>query len=85
MSIQPAGLRPEVAAIACDAGVTAFNAVYNVAGVSIISSMVKQDVVDQMLPVQIKEGTKFTVLIFGIGGLGHLAVQYAKHFGAKGE
>ncbi|KAJ7577394.1 GroES-like protein [Mycena floridula] len=30
----------------------------------------------------IKHGTNFKVLIFGIGGLGHLAVQYAKHFGA---
>ncbi|KAF8915741.1 GroES-like protein [Mucidula mucida] len=30
----------------------------------------------------IKEGTNFKVLIFGIGGLGHLALQYAKHYGA---
>ncbi|KAJ7857139.1 hypothetical protein B0H14DRAFT_2578555 [Mycena olivaceomarginata] len=29
---------------------------------------------------QVKPGDK--VLIFGIGGLGHLALQYAKHFGA---
>ncbi|KAJ6527644.1 chaperonin 10-like protein [Mycena capillaripes] len=29
---------------------------------------------------QVKEGDK--VLIFGIGGLGHLALQYAVHFGA---
>ncbi|KAF8896959.1 chaperonin 10-like protein [Mucidula mucida] len=30
----------------------------------------------------IKEGTNFKVLIFGIGGLGHLGLQYAKHYGA---
>ncbi|KAJ7596378.1 GroES-like protein [Mycena floridula] len=58
----PAGVSPEIAAMAADAGVTAFNAVHNTAG--------------------IKQGTNFKVLIFGIGGLGHLAVQYAKHFGA---
>ncbi|KAJ6471918.1 chaperonin 10-like protein [Mycena sanguinolenta] len=29
---------------------------------------------------EVKQGDK--VLIFGIGGLGHLALQYAKHFGA---
>ncbi|KAJ7573654.1 N-benzyl-3-pyrrolidinol dehydrogenase [Mycena floridula] len=58
----PAGVSPELAAIAADAGVTALNAVHNTAG--------------------IKKGTNFTVLIFGIGGLGHLGVQYAKHFGA---
>ncbi|KAJ7310940.1 hypothetical protein DFH08DRAFT_1045855 [Mycena albidolilacea] len=58
----PDGVSPEVAAIASDAGVTAFHAVQKVA--------------------QVKPGDK--VLIFGIGGLGHLAVQYAKHFGATG-
>jgi Zn-dependent alcohol dehydrogenase len=31
---------------------------------------------------QVKKGDK--VLIFGIGGLGHLGLQYAKHFGATG-
>ena len=41
MPIQPTGLRPEVAAIACNAGVTAFNAVYNVAGVSLASPPAK--------------------------------------------
>ncbi|KAJ7764921.1 hypothetical protein B0H16DRAFT_1413833 [Mycena metata] len=56
----PGGVPPEVAAIASDAGVTAYHAVQNAANV--------------------KPGDK--VLIFGIGGLGHLAVQYAKHFGA---
>ncbi|KAF9032103.1 GroES-like protein [Hymenopellis radicata] len=30
----------------------------------------------------IKEGTNFKVLMFGIGGLGHLGLQYAKHYGA---
>lgn len=58
----PEGLSAPVAAIAADAGVTAFNAVHDVAG--------------------IKHGTNFKVLIFGIGGVGHLAVQYAKYFGA---
>ncbi|KAJ7654695.1 GroES-like protein [Mycena polygramma] len=56
----PNGVPKEVAAIASDAGVTAYHAVKHVA--------------------QVKPGDK--VLIFGIGGLGHLAVQYAKHFGA---
>ncbi|KAJ7086355.1 hypothetical protein B0H15DRAFT_939527 [Mycena belliarum] len=56
----PSGVPVEVAAIASDAGVTAYHAVQNAA--------------------QVKPGDK--VLIFGIGGLGHLAVQYAKHFGA---
>ncbi|KAJ7764922.1 chaperonin 10-like protein [Mycena metata] len=56
----PSGVPPEVAAIASDAGVTAYHAVQNAANV--------------------KPGDK--VLIFGIGGLGHLGVQYAKHFGA---
>ncbi|KAJ7679495.1 chaperonin 10-like protein [Mycena polygramma] len=56
----PDGVPAEVAAIASDAGVTAYNAVQNAA--------------------KVKNGDK--VLIFGVGGLGHLAVQYAKHFGA---
>ncbi|KAJ6558309.1 hypothetical protein B0H19DRAFT_994190 [Mycena capillaripes] len=56
----PNGVSPEVAAVASDAGVTAYHAVQNVA--------------------QVKPGDR--VLIFGIGGLGHLAVQYAKYFGA---
>ncbi|KAJ7611429.1 GroES-like protein [Mycena polygramma] len=56
----PDGVSPDVAAVAGDAGVTAYNAVKHTARVT--------------------EGSK--VLIFGIGGLGHLAVQYAKHLGA---
>ncbi|KAJ7644866.1 hypothetical protein FB45DRAFT_862117 [Roridomyces roridus] len=52
-----------LAAIASDAGVTAYHAIQHAA--------------------QVKKGDK--VLIFGIGGLGHLAVQYAKHFGATGK
>ncbi|KAJ7745589.1 hypothetical protein DFH07DRAFT_869662 [Mycena maculata] len=56
----PDGVSPEVAAIASDAGVTAYHAVQHAA--------------------KVKRGDK--VLIFGVGGLGHLAVQYAKHFGA---
>ncbi|KAF7328724.1 alcohol dehydrogenase [Mycena venus] len=56
----PNGVPPEVAAIASDAGITAYHAVQDAA--------------------QVKPGDK--VLIFGVGGLGHLAVQYAKHLGA---
>ncbi|KAJ7907891.1 hypothetical protein B0H13DRAFT_2017768 [Mycena leptocephala] len=56
----PDGVPPEVAAIASDAGITAYHAVQDAA--------------------QVKPGDK--VLVFGIGGLGHLAIQYAKHFGA---
>ncbi|KAJ7156301.1 chaperonin 10-like protein [Mycena filopes] len=56
----PDGVPAEVAAIASDAGTTAYHAVRDTAGV--------------------KPGDK--VLVFGVGGLGHLAVQYAKHFGA---
>ncbi|KAK7039262.1 hypothetical protein VNI00_010167 [Paramarasmius palmivorus] len=58
----PNGVPVEVAAVGADAGITAYNAVHNTAGIT--------------------HGTHFRVLIFGIGGLGHLAVQYAKHFGA---
>ncbi|KAJ6448741.1 hypothetical protein C8R47DRAFT_999248, partial [Mycena vitilis] len=57
----PDGVPAEVAAIASDAGVTAYNAVQNAA--------------------KVKKGDK--VLIFGIGGLGHMAVQYAKYFGVN--
>ncbi|EEB88424.1 hypothetical protein MPER_13751, partial [Moniliophthora perniciosa FA553] len=56
----PAGVPVEVAAIAADAGITAYNAVHNTAG--------------------IRRGTNFRVLIFGIGGLGHLAVQLCEVF-----
>ncbi|KAF7293977.1 alcohol dehydrogenase [Mycena kentingensis (nom. inval.)] len=56
----PHGVAAEAAAVAADAGVTAYNAVKNNA--------------------RVKKGTK--VLIFGNGGVGHLAVQFAKHLGA---
>ncbi|KAJ6632409.1 chaperonin 10-like protein [Mycena sp. CBHHK59/15] len=56
----PEGVPREAAAIASDAGITAYHAVQHAA--------------------KVKRGDK--VLIFGIGGLGHLAVQYAKYFGA---
>ncbi|KAF5374221.1 hypothetical protein D9758_004662 [Tetrapyrgos nigripes] len=59
-------------AIAADARVTAHDAVANRAGVS--SSSVD--------PWFTYHGTNAKVLIFGIGGLGHLTVQYARHFGA---
>ncbi|KAI0368691.1 N-benzyl-3-pyrrolidinol dehydrogenase [Pilatotrama ljubarskyi] len=58
----PDGLAPEVAAVASDALLTAYNAVHNVA--------------------QLGPGTTKRVLIYGVGGLGHLAVQLAKYFGA---
>ncbi|KAJ7177215.1 hypothetical protein C8R43DRAFT_1118226 [Mycena crocata] len=56
----PDGVSPEAAAVASDAGITAYNAVKYTAGVT--------------------KSTK--VLIFGVGGLGHLAVQFARHLGA---
>ncbi|KAI0671482.1 N-benzyl-3-pyrrolidinol dehydrogenase [Trametes maxima] len=58
----PDGLAPEVAAVASDALLTAYNAVHNLA--------------------QLGPGTTKRVLIYGIGGLGHLAVQLAKSYGA---
>ncbi|KAK7031842.1 alcohol dehydrogenase [Favolaschia claudopus] len=56
----PDGVPIEAAAVASDAGVTAYHAV--------------------KFAAQVKKGDK--VLIFGVGGLGHLALQFAKHFGA---
>ncbi|KAJ7723893.1 hypothetical protein B0H16DRAFT_1736990 [Mycena metata] len=54
----PANVSPEVAAVASDAGTTAYNAVKHTTGL------------------------RTKVLIFGAGGLGHLAVQFAKYLGA---
>ncbi|KAH9858854.1 GroES-like protein [Lenzites betulinus] len=56
----PAGLAPEIAALAADSLTTAYNAVAN-AG-------------------QVSPGDR--VLIYGVGGLGHQALQVAKHLGA---
>ncbi|KAI0705778.1 chaperonin 10-like protein [Cerioporus squamosus] len=58
----PRGLAPEVACLAADSLITAYNAVHNVA--------------------QLAPGTTKRVLIFGIGGLGHQAVQLAQSYGA---
>ncbi|KAI0833846.1 GroES-like protein [Trametes gibbosa] len=58
----PEGLAPEIAALACDSLLTAFNAIHNVAG--------------------LRPGTTQRVLIYGIGGLGHQALQIAKSYGA---
>ncbi|RPD61206.1 GroES-like protein [Lentinus tigrinus ALCF2SS1-7] len=58
----PKGLSPEVACLAADSLITAYNAVHNVA--------------------QLAPGTTKRVLIFGIGGLGHQALQLAKSYGA---
>ncbi|KAL1949901.1 hypothetical protein VTO73DRAFT_8782 [Trametes versicolor] len=58
----PDGLAPEIAALASDSLITAFNAVHNVAG--------------------LRPGTTQRVLIYGIGGLGHQALQLAKSYGA---
>ncbi|KAL1730768.1 chaperonin 10-like protein [Schizophyllum commune] len=57
----PDNVPDKVAAIAADAGTTAYNAVVNTG--------------------QVKAGDK--VLIIGVGGLGHLAVQYAILQGAE--
>jgi hypothetical protein len=69
-----------VAAITSDAGVTAYHAVQNAAQVKNVNQNRKPWLIN--ISLQVKSGDK--VLIFGIGGLGHLAVQYAKHFGATG-
>ncbi|KAI0363860.1 GroES-like protein [Pilatotrama ljubarskyi] len=58
----PPGLKPEIAAVASDSLITAYNAVYNVAG--------------------LRPWTKKRVLIYGVGGVGHQALQLAKHYGA---
>jgi propanol-preferring alcohol dehydrogenase len=79
LQLQPEGVRPEVAAIASDAGITAYHAVQHTAKVR---SAQPNHTYRNNLYWQVKHGEK--VLIFGIGGLGHLAVQYAKHFGATG-
>jgi propanol-preferring alcohol dehydrogenase len=68
-----------VAAIAADAGVTSYRAVQRAAQVNSQRSR-SRTLAD--ISIQVKPGDK--VLIFGIGGLGHLALQYAKHFGATG-
>ncbi|KAJ7873199.1 N-benzyl-3-pyrrolidinol dehydrogenase [Mycena leptocephala] len=58
----PAGVSPELAAVAADAGINAYKFVVHSAQV---------------------DGTrKRTVLVIGVGGLGHQAVQIAAHFGA---
>ncbi|KAJ7622762.1 hypothetical protein DFH06DRAFT_1447331 [Mycena polygramma] len=67
----------EVAAIASDAGITAYHAVQKAANVRSIYSTCRASSPNT---TQVKPGDK--VLIFGAGGVGHLAVQYAKHFGA---
>ncbi|KAH9902392.1 chaperonin 10-like protein [Cubamyces lactineus] len=58
----PKGLSPEIACLAGDSLITAFNAVHNNAG--------------------LRPGTKKRVLIYGVGGLGHQALQIAKSYGA---
>ncbi|KAI0636284.1 GroES-like protein [Trametes polyzona] len=58
----PDGLAPEIAALATDSLLTAYNAIHNVAG--------------------LRPGTTKRVLIYGIGGLGHQALQIAKSYGA---
>ncbi|KAJ7346260.1 N-benzyl-3-pyrrolidinol dehydrogenase [Mycena albidolilacea] len=58
----PAGVSPELAAVAADAGINAYKFVVHSA--------------------QIDGTRKRTVLVIGVGGLGHQAVQIAAHFGA---
>ncbi|KAI0648696.1 GroES-like protein [Trametes meyenii] len=58
----PHGLAPEVACVAGDSLITAYNAIHNVAG--------------------LRPGSDKRVLIYGVGGLGHQALQIAKHYGA---
>ncbi|KAJ7091815.1 GroES-like protein [Mycena epipterygia] len=58
----PAGVSPELAAVAADAGINAYKFVVHSA--------------------QVAGTRKQTVLVIGVGGLGHQAVQIAAHFGA---
>ncbi|KAI0667919.1 GroES-like protein [Trametes maxima] len=58
----PHGLAPEIACLAGDSLITAYNAIHNVAG--------------------LRPGSDKRVLIYGVGGLGHQALQIAKHYGA---
>ncbi|KAJ7247440.1 chaperonin 10-like protein [Mycena haematopus] len=60
----PAGVSPELAAVAADAGINAYKFVVHSA--------------------QVDGSRKRTVLVIGVGGLGHQAVQIAAHFGATG-
>lgn len=83
--MQPAGVSKEEAAIASDAGVTTYNAVKVAAGVRDVIIPVEMNKILKLMSVQLGQGGQGKkVLIFGIGGLGHLALQYAKHFGATG-
>jgi propanol-preferring alcohol dehydrogenase len=59
-----------------DAGVTAYKAVFN--NVRVVLARFRPRV--DLFLFQVKKGDR--VLIIGAGGLGHLAVQFAKHIGA---
>ena len=72
-----------MAALAGDSLITAFNAVHNVAGVRGLSS--PKCVVTALIshtPPKLRPGTKKRVLIYGVGGLGHQALQIVKSYGA---
>lgn len=78
-NLQPDGVTPDQAAVAADAGITAWHAIKTTAEVrNSIKSDLKRKLTDRL---KIKKGEK--VLITGIGGLGLLAVQMAVYLGAE--
>lgn len=82
----PKGLSPEVACLSTDSLLTAYNAVHHVAGVSDVSfsyliySYRYPD--SHCILYQLRPGTNKRILIYGVGGLGHQALQLTKSYGA---